>query len=65
MQVQESEDEIESVKYAKLMGWNEELRQLQIKTAKELGVSVKDFFKQFYEIWLASTRSGIVLARVA
>lgn len=65
MQKQQSEDEIESAKYARLMGWNEDLRQLQINTAKELGVPVRDFFKQFYEIWLASARRGIILARVA
>ena len=61
----QSEDEIESVKYARLMGWNEDLRQLQIKTAEELDVPVGAFFRQFYEVWLASNRSGIILARVA
>jgi len=57
-------DRLASIYYSQRMGWDEELRELQIKTAKDLGASVQDFFKQFYESWLASQEHGIIIPRV-
>jgi hypothetical protein len=57
MSLPESKDPLTPQHYAQLMGWDEELTKLQIKTVEELGIPVLDAFKEFYESWKASANS--------